>query len=111
MYLPPSFREDSLQAIHALVHDHSFGLLVSAGPSGLDATRVPFLLDPTRGAKGTLTAHMARANDHWRNLEAAGEVLAVFSGPHTYISPTWYTNQKSVPTWNYVEVHAYGRAR
>jgi transcriptional regulator len=54
---------------------------------------------------------VARANPHWRELEAAGEVLVIFAGPHAYVSPRWYAHHPSVPTWNYAVVHARGKAR
>jgi transcriptional regulator len=111
MHVPPGFHEDRLEVIHDIIQQHSFGTLVSSGPNGLEATHLPFLLDRTRGEKGMLLAHMADFNAHWRHLEAASEVLVIFSGPHTYISPTWYTSRRNVPTWNYVAVHAYGRVK
>src|SRR3954463_2154430 len=86
--------------------------MVNQGPAGLQATHLPFIFDATRGAHGTLLGHMARANEQWRDLEAAQDVLVVFTGPHTYVSPTWYrTAPPHVPTWNYVAVHAHGRAK
>src|SRR5581483_7236234 len=66
--------------------------------------------DRAAGPHGTLLGHVARANPHWRELEGR-EVLAVFSGPHAYVSPTWYEAADVVPTWNYVAVHASGTAR
>jgi transcriptional regulator len=72
------------------------------------ASHLPFLLDRTAGPHGTLLGHVARANPHWREL-AGQTALAVFSGPHAYVSPTWYEAENVVPTWNYVAVHAYGR--
>jgi transcriptional regulator len=73
------------------------------------ATHLPFLLDRTAGPQGTVVGHLARANPQWR--EAAGQtILVIFSGPHAYISPTWYEAEQVVPTWNYAAVHAYGRA-
>jgi transcriptional regulator len=75
----------------------------------LEATHLPFLLDADRGPKGTLMAHVARANPIWRALESE-DVLAIFAGEHAYISPAWYVNAENVPTWNYVAVHATGRA-
>ena len=58
---------------------------------------------------GSLLGHMARANDHWKLFERPVQSLALFWGPHAYVSPTWYTPGPKVPTWNYVTVHAYGR--
>jgi transcriptional regulator len=109
VYVPEAFREARPEILHDLIRRHSFGTLVSNTPSGLFATHLPFLLDPDRGPHGTLVGHMARANDHWRSLEADADVRVLFQGPLAYVSPAWYTTPMAVPTWNYVAVHAYGR--
>ena len=115
MYQPPHFREDRLPQQHALICAHPFGLLVSAGPGGLLANPVPFLIDPAASERGTLRAHLARANGQWRDLAAGAECLAVFQGPQEYVSPSWYAtkreNGKVVPTWNYATVHCWGTPR
>jgi transcriptional regulator len=72
------------------------------------ASHLPFLIDPGRGASGTLIAHMARANAQWQHFTNGKPVLAMFRGPHAYISPAWYATHPAVPTWNYIAVHAYG---
>jgi transcriptional regulator len=72
----------------------------------LTATHLPLVVKDV-GPHGLLEGHFARANRHWQAL-AGGEVLAVFSGPHSYVSPTLYVDPLSVPTWNYIAVHAYG---
>jgi transcriptional regulator len=110
-YVPRHFRHDDRESLEAFVAAHAFGTLVSATPEGLAVTHLPFL--QKKGPDGVLRleAHMARANPHWQSLEQAGEVLAIFEGPHAYISPTWYVNHPAVPTWNYAVVHARGRAR
>lgn len=111
MYVPPSFSEEDLGALHAVIREHSFATLVSRGGEGPFASHLPFLLDAEAGRCGTLRGHMARANRQWRDFEAGVEVLVVFQGPHAYISPSWYRTELSVPTWNYVAVHAYGKPR
>jgi transcriptional regulator len=108
MYLPPAFRETDLQTLHHLIVDYSFGTLVSLVDGQLFATHLPFLLEPERGPYGTLVAHMARPNPHWRSFP--GPVLAIFQGPHAYVSPSWYQTTPSVPTWNYEVVHCSGQA-
>lgn len=110
MYVPSSFKEERVEVLHEVLRLHDFGLLVTQGPNGVSATHLPLLLDTRRGANGVLLGHLARANEQWRQLED-GECLAVFSGPHAYISPSWYEGTDNVPTWNYVAVHACGRAR
>ncbi|MBN8905900.1 FMN-binding negative transcriptional regulator [bacterium] len=109
MYVPPHFAETDPHALHDFIEAHSFGLLVSQIDGAPFATHLPFLLDRAAGPYGTLVGHVARTNPHWHEL-AARPALAVFSGPHAYVSPTWYEAENVVPTWNYVAVHATGRA-
>ena len=115
MYIPPTFREDRIEALHALIRQHPLGLLTSAGASGLAATPLPFLVYPAEGPHGTLRAHLARANPHWRELQGGAECLVVFMGPQGYVTPSWHPSkremQKVVPTWNYVCVQAWGKPR
>ena len=106
MYVPAAFAEHDRSKLHEFMRRHSFALLTSRSQEGLIASHLPLLFDPEIGALGGLHGHMARANSHWRRVE--GEVLAVFSGPHAYISPSWYEEEGTVPTWNYTAVHAYG---
>ena len=107
MYIPAAFAESDLARLHDLIQQHSFGLLVSQHEGRPFASHLPILLDRKAGPSGTLIGHMARANPQWQSA-AGQEVLAVFSGPHAYISPTWYEADHVVPTWNYVAVHAHG---
>ena len=106
MYVPASFAETDRTKLHDLMRQYSFALLTSHGASGLVATHLPLLLDAEAGPHGRLIGHMARANSQWRDI--GDQVMAVFSGPHAYVSPTWYDEPGMVPTWNYVAVHAYG---
>jgi transcriptional regulator len=110
MYIPASFAESDPEKLHAFIRQNSFGLLVSQHEGRPFATHLPLLLDGSAGKHGLLIGHMARANPQWRQADGQ-EVLAVFSGPHAYVSPTWYEAERVVPTWNYVAVHAYGRFR
>ena len=110
MYIPAAFRETRSEVLHALIREHSFATLISQLDGQLFATHLPILLDAARGSHGTLVAHMARANPHWHAFLADGaESLAIFLGPHAYISPSWYASELTVPTWNYSAVHAYGK--
>jgi transcriptional regulator len=113
MYQPPHFREDRLDVQHRLIVTHPLGLLISAGPGGLQANHVPFLIDAAASEHGTLRAHLARANPQIAELANVTECLAVFQGPQQYISPSLYPTKqetgKVVPTWNYITVHAWGR--
>ncbi len=110
MYVPPAFAVDSPEAVRSLIATYNFATLVSQGPGGLMATHVPVLFEPGRGPQGTLVTHLAGVNPHAKAMEGA-EILAVFQGPHGYISPSLYATHPSVPTWNYAAVHVYGRGR
>jgi len=108
MYVPAHFAEADLTRLHDFIEKNSFGLLVSRVDGLPFATHLPFLLELQAGPQGRLLGHVARANPQWQ--EAGGQtVLAIFSGPHAYISPTWYEAEQVVPTWNYVAVHVYGQ--
>ncbi len=112
MYVPPAFAEENPETLHALIRSHDFGLLLTVVDGAPFGTHLPFMLDAERGEKGTLVAHMARANPHWRSFDGAAEALVVFQGPHAYVSPSWYDPaNNAVPTWNYAVVHAYGVPR
>lgn len=69
------------------------------------------MIDPDKGEKETLIAHFARANTHWEKIDNSINSLVVFQGPHCYVSPTWYEEEITVPTWNYATVHAYGKLK
>jgi transcriptional regulator len=112
MYVPPEFRLDDPAAIAELLSAHDFGLLVTAGPEGPEATHLPFLYDP---AARLIEAHLSRGNGQWRTLDRlareGGRAMLVVQGPHTYVSPRWYAAPGSVPTWNYLALHLYGTPR
>jgi transcriptional regulator len=111
LYRPTHFRVDDEASLLAFIEEHAFGTLVSTGTNGLDVSHIPFV--PERGADGRirLLAHVARANAQWEALAGAQHVVAIFEGPHAYVSPSWYAEHPSVPTWNYAVVHAHGRVR
>lgn len=106
MYLPKHFANDDRAALDAVIRSNPFGLLIGELDDEPFATHLPFLLDGDR-----LLAHFARGNPHWKAMDGTREMLAVFSGPHAYISPRWYEASQAVPTWNYVAVHVYGAPR
>jgi len=110
MYVPASFAVDDPAELHSAIEKYSFATLFSAVQGNLVATHLPLLLDRSKGPHGTLIGHVARANQQAEQAENQS-VLAVFSGPHAYISPTWYESSPAVPTWNYVAVHAYGKLK
>ena len=115
MYAPSHFDETRLEQLHALITTHPLGTLVTHGGAGLDADHVPFEIGAASAAAplGTLRAHVARANPLWR--QAGANVLVVFQGPSSYVSPSLYADKpvsgKVVPTYNYAVVHAHGVLR
>ncbi|MCU0805618.1 MAG: FMN-binding negative transcriptional regulator [Burkholderiales bacterium] len=115
MYVPPHFAEERPDALRRLIEHNPLGALVANGPNGLDANHVPFEFDAASGERGTLRAHVARANPVWQEARDADEVLVIFRAAGAYISPNWYPSKhelhKQVPTWNYQVVHVHGRIR
>jgi transcriptional regulator len=107
MYNRPAFNETDLGRITAMIEKNSFGTLVTHGPDGLLATHVPFLVHRD-GDRLVLSAHLGAPNPQCALLDG-GPALAIFTGPHAYISPLWYRTQPAVPTWDYVAVHIHGR--
>jgi transcriptional regulator len=105
MYVPDMFREDRPEVLHDAVRRIGFATLIT---QGLEANHLPMLFQD-----GLLRGHVARANPVWKAGE--GEALAIFLGPHAYVSPNWYPSKaetgKAVPTWNYITVHAKGAIR
>ena len=110
MYLRPVFTETDDTRIHGMIEANSFGLLITHSAAGLEASHIPFLLTrrPGHSPGGFfLSGHLAAANPQCALIEGH-HALAVFSGPHAYISPGWYATQPAVPTWDYVAVHVSG---
>jgi len=108
VYIPKHFAETDEATLVDFIRRHSFATLVSTGSAGLIASHLPLLYEEVAGTPGRLLGHLARANPQLADLVGGREVMAIFHGPHAYISPTWYATQPSVPTWNYAVVHAYG---
>ena len=106
MYIPPRFHVEEQAELVRFLRAHPFASLVSMTDTGLTATHLPFLVEEEEGAI-VLRSHLARANPHWNHF-GAGEALVIFQGADAYISPAWYTQHPSVPTWNYSAIHAYG---
>jgi transcriptional regulator len=112
MYMPKHFEEHDIGVLHALIRSHPLGTWVTQAGGELLANHIPFLVDPSRGERGTLVGHVARANPVWQSFSKDVASLIVFQGPEGYISPSFYESKKEhgkvVPTWNYVVVHAHG---
>ncbi|WP_347551359.1 FMN-binding negative transcriptional regulator [Pseudalkalibacillus hwajinpoensis] len=105
MYIPKHFKMDDEEIIYDFIEKHGFAILFSQHKGEPFATHLPLMLNKSENA---LYGHFARPNGQWKDAEKQ-QVLAVFQGPHCYISPTWYETTKAVPTWNYVSIHLYGK--
>jgi transcriptional regulator len=108
LYRPEAFRVDDRDTLLSFAANNPFATVVSHGEGGTHASHLPLLVD---GVGGKLRGHLARDNDQLAHLQAGTEVLAIFHGPHGYVSPSVYEGQRGVPTWNYVVVHVRGRPR
>ena len=115
MYTPAHFRVTEPAALQRIIQAHPLGVLVTSQEGSLDANHIPFEFDPQVGPLGRLSAHVARANPVWQQCAEGADVLVIFRGNESYISPNWYPSKhethRLVPTWNYEVVHAHGRLR
>lgn len=111
MYIPSSFAENDINKLFGFIIENNFGILFSNDQNFPEASHLPFMLNKNLGENGTLIAHFAKANKHWKRISEQHEMLVVFNGPHSYISPSWYENRVTVPTWNYAAVHVYGKPK
>lgn len=117
MYIPRHNAETRVPVMHRLMRAHPLAALVTLNARGLIASHIPMVVEAgaTEAEFGTLRGHVSRANTQWRELSETTDALAIFAGPHHYISTEWYPGTyedgKEVPTWNYAVVHAYGPVR
>ena len=115
MYTPNHFEETRPEELHRVITEYPLGVLVHAGPNGLDANHLPFELHPNLGERGHLLAHVARANRLWQEAKDGDEALVIFRAANAYISPNWYPSKheflRQVPTWNYQAVHVHGKIK
>ena len=112
MYVPTHFQINDASELHRIMTNYPLGVLITTN-AGLYANHLPFLFDANEGELGVLTAHVARANPVWEQVANGSEVLVIFRGEESYISPNWYPSKheahRQVPTWNYEVVHAHGK--
>ncbi len=106
MYIPKHSAITNNDEIFEIIESNSFAILITHSGKSLNAAHIPIVLERKEGDLGTLYGHIAAANDLFSEID--NEALAIFSGPHKYISSSWYETDQSVPTWNYVSAHAYG---
>jgi len=115
MYIPKHFEVTDAKALLELIHDYPLATLVTTSASGLNANHVPMHITTMLEHYGTLRGHVARANPLLEDINGDNQSLAIFHGPNTYITPSWYETKKEhgkvVPTWNYAVVHVYGRVQ
>jgi transcriptional regulator len=107
MYVPGLYKLKDPEEIREFVRENGFGILVNSVNGRLWATHIPMMFVKGNDGKDILIGHLSKANPQWKEFRTSQEVLAVFTGPHAYISPSWYDHE-NVPTWNYLAVHIYG---
>lgn len=115
MYLPTHFNETRIDVLHALMRARPLSTLVTTVESGLVANHLPVQTLDEPAPLGSIRGHIARANPLWREYRSGAQALAIFQGPHVYISPSFYPSKvktgEVVPTWDYAVVHASGTLR
>nr|WP_314897134.1 FMN-binding negative transcriptional regulator [uncultured Flavobacterium sp.] len=110
MYTPDIYKNENQEEIRKFLQENSFGILINQTNGKLCATHIPLELDTNAAGKSILLGHIAKENPQWKGFTENDEILAIFSGPHAYISSSWYDHE-NVPTWNYIAVHIYGKIK
>ncbi len=112
MYNYPQYKEEDRELIIQFMRDHPFVFLIANDKNGRsEASQIPVLIDKREG-KIFLSGHVAKKTDHEKAFQVNPEALVIFTGPHTYVSGTWYTgNLQQASTWNYVSLHARGKIK
>ena len=110
MYVPRQFREERREILAGAIREIGLAALTTAGAEDLRVSHVPVVLKEDAEGAWTLETHVARLNPHWQC--AGARTVAIFQGPQSYVSPSWYATKREhgrvVPTWNYIAVHAHG---
>lgn len=110
MYIPDLYKNEDKESIQKFLKENAFGLLINQTNGKLCATHIPLELDYNKEGEEVLHGHITKENLQWTGFESDDQVLAVFTGPHAYISSSWYDHE-NVPTWNYMAVHIYGKIK
>lgn len=110
MYTPEIYKNEDPESIRAFLRENSFGILINLTNGKLCATHIPIELEIKADDTEVLQGHISKLNPQAEGFAENDQVLAVFSGPHSYISSSWYDHE-NVPTWNYIAVHVYGRIK
>jgi transcriptional regulator len=110
MYIPELYKNENEEEITTFLRNNSFGILVNLLDGQLWATHIPLELEQNESGKKLLCGHISKDNPQWKGFQSNADILAIFSGPHSYISSSWY-EKENVPTWNYIAVHVYGKIK
>ena len=110
MYTPEIYKNENQEEIRKFLLENSFGILINQTNGKLCATHIPLELEINKEGKEILYGHLSKENLQWNGFLDNDQILAVFSGPHSYISSSWYDHE-NVPTWNYIAVHVYGKIK
>lgn len=110
MYIPDIYKNENQETITAFLKENSFGILINQTNGKLWATHIPLELGTNKNGKTILEGHISKENPQWKSFAENDKILAIFSGPNSYISPSWYDHE-NVPTWNYIAVHVYGKIK
>ena len=110
MYTPAHYKNENIAEVKEFLKQNSFGILVSQVECRPWATHIPLELDTDEAGNDVLISHIAKANPQWKYFSNDTEVLCIFTGPHSYVSSSWYQKEE-VPTWNYIAVHVYGKLK
>lgn len=110
MYIPDLYLNKNKDSIVEFIHENSFGILINQTQGTLWATHIPLEYEAKENGSEILFGHLSKKNIQWKGFLENDEVLVVFSGPHSYISSSWYDHE-NVPTWNYSAVHVYGKIK
>ncbi len=110
MYIPHYYRNENLQEVKEFLRQNAFAILVNQVDGAPWATHLPLELRTSELGNEVLVGHLARANPQWKSFDSVSKVLAIFNGPHSYVSSSWY-KEEEVPTWNYIAVHIYGHIK
>ncbi|MDD2675221.1 MAG: FMN-binding negative transcriptional regulator [Flavobacterium sp.] len=110
MYTPEIYKNENQEEIKKFLQENSFGILINQTNGKLCATHIPLELETNEEGNEILHGHISKENPQWNGFIDNDQVLAVFTGPHSYISSSWYDHE-NVPTWNYIAVHVYGKIK
>ena len=110
MYIPDLYKNEDKESIRKFLKENAFGLLINQTNGKLWATHIPLELEINKEGEEVLMGHVSKENPQWTAFESNDQILAVFTGAHSYISPSWYDHE-NVPTWNFTAVHIYGKIK